>query len=231
MAASSQYYSVSARVGVPSRHEVEVTIPLIGPAGPAGEGGGGAAILSLEVNSTNSASPDSINLTSSVEDGNLNAVVLFQANEDQSYGRISFPELANTAFGEVIIRRVPDNSGFASFLRVILTDQGQTAVYPTSGYDEFSSDDNFVFRWSGSRWVLEIQASEIATTNHAIYLPDHGGILPAWRQYSTGPSTPTSPGARGQLAFGYDDGQERLYICVANNTWRRVPISTWTPAP
>jgi hypothetical protein len=42
MAASSQYYSVSARVGVPSRHEVEVTIPLVGPAGPAGEGGGGA---------------------------------------------------------------------------------------------------------------------------------------------------------------------------------------------
>jgi hypothetical protein len=42
MAASSQYYSVSARVGVPSRHEVEVTIPLVGPAGPAGEAGAGA---------------------------------------------------------------------------------------------------------------------------------------------------------------------------------------------
>ena len=40
MAASSQYYSVSARVGVPSRHEVEVTVPLVGPQGPAGEGGG-----------------------------------------------------------------------------------------------------------------------------------------------------------------------------------------------
>jgi len=42
--AASQYYSVTARVGVPSRHEVEVTIPLVGPAGPqgpAGEGGGG----------------------------------------------------------------------------------------------------------------------------------------------------------------------------------------------
>jgi hypothetical protein len=39
---SSQYYSVTARVGVPSRHEVEVTIPLVGPAGPAGEAGAGA---------------------------------------------------------------------------------------------------------------------------------------------------------------------------------------------
>jgi hypothetical protein len=43
MAASSQYYSVSARVGVPHRNAVNVTIPLVGPAGPqgpAGEGGG-----------------------------------------------------------------------------------------------------------------------------------------------------------------------------------------------
>jgi hypothetical protein len=39
--AASQYYSVSARVGVPSQHAVEVTIPLVGPQGPAGEGGGG----------------------------------------------------------------------------------------------------------------------------------------------------------------------------------------------
>jgi hypothetical protein len=39
---SSQYYSVTARVGVPSRHEVEVTIPLVGPQGPAGEAGAGA---------------------------------------------------------------------------------------------------------------------------------------------------------------------------------------------
>jgi hypothetical protein len=42
--AASQYYSVSARVGVPHRNEVEVTIPTVGPAGPqgpAGEGGGG----------------------------------------------------------------------------------------------------------------------------------------------------------------------------------------------
>jgi hypothetical protein len=41
---SSQYYSATAYVGTPHRNEVEVTIPLVGPAGPqgpAGEGGGG----------------------------------------------------------------------------------------------------------------------------------------------------------------------------------------------
>jgi hypothetical protein len=41
---SSQYYSATAYVGTPHRNEVEVTIPLVGPAGPqgpAGSGGGG----------------------------------------------------------------------------------------------------------------------------------------------------------------------------------------------
>jgi hypothetical protein len=41
---SSQYYKATAYVGTPHRNEVEVTIPLVGPAGPqgpAGSGGGG----------------------------------------------------------------------------------------------------------------------------------------------------------------------------------------------
>ena len=37
---ASPYYSATAYVGTPHRNAVEVTIPLVGPAGPAGEGGG-----------------------------------------------------------------------------------------------------------------------------------------------------------------------------------------------
>ena len=36
---SSQYYKVTALVGVPHRNEVEVTVPLVGPQGPAGPQG------------------------------------------------------------------------------------------------------------------------------------------------------------------------------------------------
>ena len=43
MSASSQYYSVTARVGVPHRHEVEVTVPLVGPAGATGPAGAAGA--------------------------------------------------------------------------------------------------------------------------------------------------------------------------------------------
>jgi hypothetical protein len=43
------------------------------------------------------------------------------------------------------------------------------------------------------------------------------------------PSTPTSTGIRGEVAVGTDirDGIERFYICIATNTWRRVPIASW----
>ena len=48
MSASSQYYKVTSRVGVPHRHEVEVTIPLLGPAGPAGPAGTGLETLQVQ---------------------------------------------------------------------------------------------------------------------------------------------------------------------------------------
>jgi hypothetical protein len=40
---TSQYYRVTARVGVPHRNSVEVTIPLVGPAGPQGAAGAAGA--------------------------------------------------------------------------------------------------------------------------------------------------------------------------------------------
>jgi hypothetical protein len=39
MSTSSQYYRVTARVGVPHRYEVDVTVPLVGPAGATGATG------------------------------------------------------------------------------------------------------------------------------------------------------------------------------------------------
>jgi hypothetical protein len=194
---------------------------------------GATTVLYFEVSSTNSASPDTLNLTSTITNGNISAVVIVQPAAETSFAQVFLPELATEAFGEVIIRRVLfEGESYVSSLKVTLTDQGQTAIYPSSGgYDELEAVENYLFRWNGARWVMELRAAGNTTVNHEILLPDHAGILPAWRQYLTGPATPTSPGARGQLAFGYDDGQERLYICVATDTWRRVPISTWTPAP
>ena len=48
MSAASQYYKVTSRVGVPHRHEVEVTVPLVGPVGPAGPAGTGLETLQVQ---------------------------------------------------------------------------------------------------------------------------------------------------------------------------------------
>jgi hypothetical protein len=39
----------------------------------------------------------------------------------------------------------------------------------------------------------------------------------------TVPATPTSTGVAGTIAYD----TTHAYICVATNTWRRVPIETW----
>jgi hypothetical protein len=43
-------------------------------------------------------------------------------------------------------------------------------------------------------------------------------------QWSTTPATPTTTASSGEIA--YDDNY--FYVAVADNTWKRVALSTWT---
>lgn len=232
MAASSQYYSVTAYTGVPHNHEVEVTVPLVGPQGPAGADGTGFQTVRLEVDSTNSASPSSVGLTGTVDAaGNLRAFVLVESNVTGGYARVELPQLAGAyAIGEVVIKLNFFEDGAAPCnVRVTVADQNVTAIYPATGYDEFIEDKHYVFRWNGIRWDMDPLANEAATTSFELLKPNHGGTLAAFTAMGSGvPATPTATGKPGMLAWGYADGIERLYICVANNIWRRVAISRWT---
>ena len=59
MIATSQYYRVTARVGVPHRYEVEVTVPLVGPAGATGATGAtGAAGANGAAGAAGSVGPE-----------------------------------------------------------------------------------------------------------------------------------------------------------------------------
>jgi hypothetical protein len=62
----------------------------------------------------------------------------------------------------------------------------------------------------------EISADN-ATKNFTI-----GSLLALFNSNSV-PSTMTSPGTEGQIAADVD----YLYICVADDTWRRVALSTF----
>ena len=43
----------------------------------------------------------------------------------------------------------------------------------------------------------------------------------------SGPTTPVSPDATGTIGTVFWD-TDYLYVCIANNTWERVALATWT---
>jgi hypothetical protein len=183
-----------------------------------------------------SGTPTQINLTSyyNATSKSLNVAVVLNSDTANSHGSVFLPLLDKESVGRVSVRLNLNLGADPSLVRVQTTD-GVNAVnvFPSSlfgAYDEISVSQDYVFVWLGDRWDLEILAHEASTTAHDLRKPDHGGLLAAFRGYGAGgqPSAPTSNGSIGQLAWGYDTGAERLYICVAANTWRRVPITTWS---
>jgi hypothetical protein len=272
MSASSQYYKVTSRVGVPHRHSVEVTVPLVGPVGPAGPQGaqgppgevsgsiawdnvtgkptipaassstpqpiGPAAagsattyargdhrhahytLISQEALGTLN-SPTTISVTSSQVPAKI--VISSVSDEPVAYARVVLPAPPDTTVHAMCSVRVEtDDNNNQTFLQVA---QGQgEAMYPASGYDEIEFNRDYIFRWNGNRWDMDFSSNN-DTVSREIYRPPYGCTLAG---FVNKPATPTSTGVAGQLAWGYDDGAERLYICVASNVWRRTTISTWT---
>ena len=185
MAASSQYYSVSARVGVPSRHEVEVTIPLVGPAGPAGEGGGegievytvtGATFTVPAVRAARVFIDQSTSLSAANVTINLNLA-----------GPMNLDRV------EVILARI--QSGFKV-----------TVVTAGYGNYEFYGTQKATFIYS-------------ANTAPARWLKAFDNVFQA-----VAPTTVADIGQPGSIAYA----NNFLYICVSNNSWRRVAVSEWT---
>jgi hypothetical protein len=260
----------AVEVGLPSPQTVNVTIPLVGPAGPQGPAGEGVdiptasstapqpsgpatggtlttyargdhrhahyTVIAEEVDSgTTQSTPYSVGISQS----QLPARVILLHDQSVTWTRVTLPYMSAVTEGNfdtdaarsvdpvVIIRNYNMGGGDSVRLRV---DMGQgEEVYPASGFDEVTFLTDYVFRWNGRFWDMELRAQENTTiTTGEIFKPRHSGILAA---FTPKPLTATSSGVAGQLAYGYDDGAERLYICVATDTWRRVPISTWTPAP
>jgi hypothetical protein len=293
MSTSSQYYRVTARVGVPHRYEVEVTVPLVGPAGATGASGatgaagangatgsvgpegpqgptgpagttdynelsnqptipaastttpaalGTAAVgtgttfaradhrhahytaIYQDVTGTQ-GSPTSIQVTSSQQP----AIVYLTYEGSNQFALVGLNAPPNNVDATVIIRAFSEDGGEVPRLLVVDSrEQGLPPIYPASGYDEILFDTDYVFRFNGHRWDMEFRsqgASFSYGSAHEILRPNHAGTLAA---FGTVPLTPTSTGTPGELAWGYDDGAERLYICVHSNTWRRATIATWS---
>jgi hypothetical protein len=189
-------------------------------------------VISEEVSDTTQSAPYNILISQS----QLPAKVILTHDEAVTWTRVTLPYMSEVFQGNfdteaarsvdpvVIIRNY--NLGGSDSVRLrVEVGQGE-AVYPASGFDEVVFLTDYVFRWNGRFWGLELQPAEGTTISPGqIFKPSHSGILAA---FTPKPNTATSSGVAGQLAWGYADGAERLYICVATNTWRRTTISTWS---
>lgn len=70
--------------------------------------------------------------------------------------------------------------------------------------------------WNDSQTVLLRKI----LTNLAYFIQGGGGTIPV---FVPAPASSGAAGTAGQIAYDSD----YLYVCVAANTWRRVPISDW----
>lgn len=195
-----------------------------GPTGPAGEAGG-VERVTVESYSTNSNAPESLTLSSYISNNALRVLVLAYAGDGANYTELILPDMG-TGYGEVTVRALLFEDGSQNFIKLRLAGQEATPIWPAgAGYDEPDIDLDYVFRWIGDRWDLDILVSDLETTAKQIFKPRHDGTLAAFG--GSAPSTPTSSGTPGELRWGYASGSDRLYLCVAANTWRRIPISSW----
>jgi hypothetical protein len=204
---ASQYYSVTARVGVPHRHEVEVTVPLVGPAGPAGEGSvesvngqTGVVVLDaqdvgaevgLEYISQAINSSDNINAA-------VNKFYTLSKNVSSSMS-VRLPASANTGDRVVVFRALGD-----SVLGVIKIDKptGLPLVPFASIGVLRAANEVFYAVYTNDSW-------------RADFIPPSG--------FQSIPTSVSDFGVSGQMA--YQD--PHLYICVSTNTWRRVTLTTF----
>lgn len=170
-------------------------------------------------------SPTNIQVTSSQQP----AIVYLTYEGTNQFASVGLSAPPNNVDATVIIRAISADGGEVARLRVVDNrEQGLPLIYPASGYDEILFDTDYVFRFNGHRWDMEFRSQGYRNSYPSAYeilRPNHGGTLAAFGGF---PLTSTSTGTPGQLAWGYDDGAERLYICVATNTWRRAIIATWS---
>ena len=165
MSAASQYYSVTARVGVPHRHEVEVTVPLVGPAGATGPAGAAGASAWNDITGKPSTFAPSAHThtANEITSGTLdNARINFAAP-----AAIGSTTPNTGAFAS--IRVDPKNGGTGSLV-VGSTTGGET--------NQIVLDlDGIKMRAPGSDQVATIAAPTLLSENRSYQLPNASGTL------------------------------------------------------
>ena len=263
MSASSQYYRVTSRVGVPHRHSVEVTLPLVGPVGPAGPAGAGLEALQVQgdtfyrgastgerlpigsagqvlkvVNGLPAWSNESGAVTS--VNGQTGSVVLDAEDVGALQTAFSHETYSYSGGGGTNIETLPARRNARWDIVFIVSGGTRTIILPTA--DVQVGDRIYLSLASPSNTTVVLRRpmpgapDTIATIGggqRIFYAATCTRIIssqPMWISssemsalFGVVPSTSTSSGAAGTFSFGND----AMYVCVATDTWRRVPIAAF----
>jgi hypothetical protein len=215
---ASQYYSATAYVGTPQRHEVEVTIPLVGPAGPAGEGGGApaggtAGQMLRKVSATDYDTEWSSRVTSleASSTANISGALGLQV-QCPTAGGSSAVGLLGTVVGGSPQARIY-GAGTTGALTTI-------ATFAVGGATLNTGTLKLTDPTGGE--TAEFSAANLSG-NRIYTLTDDTGRLPALQVVDQSLTPyPYSPGVPGQMVF---TNAGRLYLCFAANRWRSVLVS------
>lgn len=90
--------------------------------------------------------------------------------------------------------------------------------------------DTIIFRTNSVQLATPLQFVGTNAAINAAATRTNLGLGASWLTNSTAPlfwtsvpATPTDSGTAGQIAYS----NNHLYICISNNTWRRVQLGTW----
>ena len=247
MSASSQYYKVTSRVGVPHRHEVEVTVPLVGPVGPAGPQGaqGPPGEVSGSIAWDNVTGKPTIPAASSTTPAALGTAAVGLASTFARADHVhAMPTAANVG-AEIDLEYLSVSTpSVAPFNLTLLPNKYYSLTKETTDEVELllnqpaNAGDRITIRWSGGastgNLVIRrlggnpfVQTIGVMRSQNEIFHLVFDGL---WRSaqnppsgLNAAPSTPTSSGFAGDMAYA----DPYLYVCVANNNWRRVPVAAW----
>jgi hypothetical protein len=217
--ASSQYYSATAYVGTGTHHDVEVTVPLVGPAGPAGEAGAGA------VESVNGQT--GVVVLNAEDVGALQSaftIESFTYDDLGGSGEMTLPARRNarwtidiTVSGGTRTLFLPSTDvQVGDRIHVALTVPAATTFIvkkPQPG-----APLTLATLSGGARFLYGAQVTQIISGQ------------PVWQslgelQATIGavPASSTGTGTIGSFVFA----EQFMYVCIASNTWRRVPIAAF----
>jgi len=151
---ASQYYSATAYVGTPHRNEVEVTIPLVGPAGPQGPAGTAGASAWSDITGKPATFPPSTHAATH-EQGGADPLELDsqQVLVDSVFLSTSVPNLAGIYLrnGSDNGKPLYENSEYRSYFWWD-SDLSKWFLANSSNVNLFQSSSNTAFPYQATSW-------------------------------------------------------------------------------